>query len=69
MQFVFYAGSMQHKATRNLVSSIFSGRESPTLTVLAPRHGLEEGVPQVLAVMRLPTRDIQPENLAEFLQR
>jgi hypothetical protein len=68
-QFVFYAGSMHHKATRSLVSSIFSERDSPSLAVLVPRRGPEDSSPQVLAVMRIPVRDIQPENFAAFLER
>lgn len=68
-QFVFYAGSMHHKPTRNLFSSIFSDQDYPSLAVLVPRHSPEESAPEVLAVMRIPVRDIQPENVAAFLER
>ena len=52
-----------------MISALLTGKNFPVLAMLAPRKNPKEPVPQVLAVLRLATADINPENILEFLQR
>lgn len=52
-----------------MISALLTGKNFPVLAMLAPRKNPKEPVPQVLAVMRLATADINPETILEFLQR
>ena len=69
LQFIFYAGTTQHKLTRQMSSSLLSDKEYPLLAVLAPRSNAKDSAPQLLAVQRLAPDDITVANVSEFLQR
>jgi hypothetical protein len=68
-QFVFCAGTTQHKDTRHLVSTLLQVKDYPLFAVLAPRSSSKERSPQLLAVLRLTTDEVKPERMFEFLQR
>lgn len=64
-QFVFYAGATQHKATLQLASALSPKPDYPLLAILR----LNEGSPEVLGVLDHIGRDIDHQDILDFLNR
>lgn len=71
-QFIFYAGTTQHRSTNNLAKALIKGNHNPFVTLISsnmPKKGAQASPPKFTAVFQHGLDDINPDRIVEFLQR